>query len=56
MGNPDLSAINFFRLYQFVSGEVITRVDFIRFSGLVYEPLLPPTNLSATAGDATVSS
>lgn len=55
MGNPNLGAINFFRLYQFVSEEVITRVDFIRFSGLVFEPLLAPTNLSATAGDASVS-
>lgn len=55
MGSPNLGAINFFRLYQFVSGEVITRVDFIHFSGLVYQPLLAPTNLSATPGDASMS-
>ncbi len=55
MGNPDLSAINYFRLYQFVSEEVLSRIDFIRFSGLVYEPLSAPANLNATAGDASVS-
>ncbi len=55
MGKPNLSAINFFRLYQFVSGDVVSRIDFIRFSGLVYEPLSAPTNLSATAGDASIS-
>ncbi len=55
MGNPDLSAINFFRLYQFVSEAVVSRIDFIRFTGLAYEPLSPPSNLTATAGDASVS-
>jgi hypothetical protein len=50
MGNPDLRAINYFRLYQFVSGDVQTRIDFIRFSGLVYEELSAPTNLTAEAG------
>jgi hypothetical protein len=55
MGNPDLSAINFFRLYQFVSGDVQSRIDFIRFSGLAYEALSAPTNFSATGGDASVS-
>jgi hypothetical protein len=55
MGNPDLSAITYFRLYQFVSGDVETRIDFIRFSGLVYEELSAPTNLTATEGDGLVS-
>jgi len=55
MGNPDLSKINFFRLYQFVSGEVISRVDIIKFSGIVFEVLAPPTNLTALAGDGSVS-
>ncbi len=55
MGNPDLNGINFFRFYQFVSGEVTSRIDFIRFTGLAYEPLAIPSNLTATAGDASVS-
>ncbi len=55
MGEPDLSAINYFRLYQFVSGAVTTRIDFIRFSGLAYEALAVPSNLIATAGNASVS-
>ena len=55
MGNPDLSAINYFRLYQFVSGEVLTRIDFIRFSGLAYEALAAPANLVAMAGDGSVN-
>ncbi len=55
MGNPHLGAINFFRLYQHVSAEVIARIDFIRFSGLVYELLSAPSNLSASAGDGSVS-
>ena len=55
MGEPDLSSINFFRLYQFLSGDVITRIDYIRFSGLVYEAMSAPLNLTATPGDASVS-
>jgi len=55
MGNPDLSAINYFRLYQFVSGDVLSRVDIIKFSGLVFEEMAAPTNLTATAGDGSVS-
>jgi hypothetical protein len=55
MGNPDLSAINYFRLYQFVSGDVLSRIDFIRFSGLAYEALAVPSNFTATAGDRSVS-
>ncbi len=55
MGNPDLSAVNYFRLYQFVSGDVITRIDIIRFSGLVYEALAAPANLIAVPGDDSVS-
>ncbi len=55
MGDPDLSAINFFRLYQFVSGDVQSRIDFIRFSGLAYEALTAPSNFSAAGGDASVS-
>ena len=55
MGDPNLSAINYFRLYQFVSGDVVSRIDFIRFSGLVYEALAAPTNLKALAGDGSVS-
>ncbi len=54
-GNPDLSAINFFRFYQFVSGPVVSRIDFIRFSGLVYEELAAPANLTAIPGDASIS-
>ncbi len=55
MGNPDLSAINFFRLYQFVSGDVVTRVDIIKFTGVVFEEFDAPTNLTAIAGDGSVS-
>jgi hypothetical protein len=55
MGNPDLSAINYFRLYQFVNGDVLSRIDFIRFSGLAYEALSVPSNFTATAGDGSVS-
>ena len=55
MGDPDLSAINYFRFYQFVSGDVVSRVDIIKFSGLVYEALAAPTNLAAVAGDGSVS-
>ncbi len=55
MGSPDLSAINYFRLYQFVSGDVISRIDIIRFSGLVYEALSAPTNFTAIPGDDSVS-
>jgi len=55
MGDPDLSSINFFRLYQFVSEEVTARIDFIRFSGLAYEELSPPTNLAAVGDNGFVS-
>jgi hypothetical protein len=55
MGNPDLSAINFFRFYQHVSGDVTSRVDHIKFSGIVFESLAAPTNLMAVAGDGSVS-
>lgn len=34
IGNPDLSAINFFRFYQNVSSEIITKIDYLYFSGL----------------------
>ena len=53
-GHPDLSAINFFRFYQFVSGEVVSRIDFIRFTGLVYEEIAAPANLTAVPGNASV--
>jgi len=33
IGNPDLSAINWFRLYRFKSGGVTTRVDAIKLKG-----------------------
>ena len=55
MGEPDLSGINFFRLYQFVSGDVLTRIDFLRFSGLAYEALVAPANLTASGGDGEVN-
>lgn len=55
MGNPDLSAINFFRLYQHVSGDVVSRIDYIRFSGKVFEPLAAPANLTATPGDSLIN-
>jgi len=32
-GNPDLSAINWFRLYRFKTGDVITRIDAIELLG-----------------------
>ena len=54
MGSPDLSAIDYFRFYQFVSGDVESRIDFIRFTGLALEPPSAPVNLVATPGDATV--
>jgi hypothetical protein len=38
MGNPDLSAINFFRFYQHVSSEIVTKIDYIYFSELAGIP------------------
>ncbi|MCF8362919.1 MAG: T9SS type A sorting domain-containing protein [Prolixibacteraceae bacterium] len=52
---PDLSAINWFRLYQFVSEPVETRIDFIRFTELATIPVGVPANLSATAGSDIIS-
>lgn len=55
MDTPDLSAINWFRLYQFVSGPIETRIDFIRFTELSTTPLGAPANLSVTVGSDIVS-
>ena len=55
MGNPDLSAINYFRFYQKVSGDVISRIDIIRFSGLAFKALSAPANLTASPDDGSVS-
>ncbi|HKK63642.1 MAG TPA: hypothetical protein VJ951_13850, partial [Bacteroidales bacterium] len=52
---PDLSAINWFRLYQFVSEPIETRIDFIRFTELATMPVGVPSNLSATAGSDIVN-
>lgn len=54
IGNPNLQAINFFRLYQFVTEPVITRVDYIIFTGLAAIPLSIPEGLTATGGDGFV--
>lgn len=54
IGDPDLEAINFMRIYQFVSESIITRLDFVRFSGLLTIPLAIPSNFIATAGDGSV--
>ena len=42
MGNPDLSAINFFRLYQFVSGEVVSGLILSDFPVLFMSPCWHP--------------
>ena len=55
MDTPDLSAINWFRLYQFVSDPIETRIDFIRFTELATLPVSVPANLSATVGSDNVS-
>ena len=54
-GNPDLSAINFFRFYQFVSGEIETKIDYLHFSDLAYARIAAPASLSATPGDQSVT-
>ncbi len=46
MGNPDLSAINFFRFYQKVSSEIITKIDYIYFSELAFTSDGPSVELS----------
>lgn len=51
---PDLSAINWFRLYQFVSEPIETRIDFVRFTELATIPVGIPKNLTATAGNGVV--
>ncbi len=54
-GNPDLSAINFFRFYQFVSGEIETKIDYLHFSDLAYARIEAPANLTATANEESVT-
>jgi len=55
MGEPDLSAINFFRFYQFVSSEIVIKIDYIHFTELTMIPYAEPTNLTAVGGDASVT-
>ncbi|MEX0986093.1 MAG: T9SS type A sorting domain-containing protein [Bacteroidales bacterium] len=54
-GNPDLSAINFFRFYQYVSEEIVTKIDYLYFSELAYARIEAPANLTATPGGQTVT-
>ena len=54
IGSPDLGAINWFRLYQFVNTPIETRIDFIRFTELATMPLSSPLNLTATGGIGTI--
>jgi hypothetical protein len=54
LGNPDLSAINFFRFYQHVSTEIVTKIDYLYFSDLASIPLASPANLTAVPGDRSV--
>ncbi|MEX0980729.1 MAG: T9SS type A sorting domain-containing protein [Bacteroidales bacterium] len=55
IGNPDLSAINYFRFYQFVSKETVTKIDFLHFSELAFARIEVPKNLTATPGDQSVT-
>lgn len=55
IGNPDLSAINFFRFYQFVSADIVTKIDYLYFSDLAYPKIAAPANLTATADDESVT-
>ncbi len=54
MGEPDLSAINFFRFYQFVSSEIVIKIDYIYFEELAMIPYAEPTNLIAVGVEASV--
>lgn len=54
-GEPDLSAINFFRFYQSVSSEIVIKIDYIHFTELAMIPYAEPTNLTAVGGDALVT-
>lgn len=54
-GNPDLSAINFFRFYQFVSADIVTKIDYLYFSDLAYPKIAAPANLTATADESSVT-
>jgi hypothetical protein len=55
IGNPDLRAINFFRFYQNVSEEIVTKIDYLYFSDLAYPRIAAPANLTATPGEESVS-
>jgi len=54
-GNPDLRKINFFRIYQFVSEEIVTKIDFLHFSDLAYPRIAYPTNLAGIPGDQQIA-
>ncbi len=54
-GNPDLSAINFFRFYQHVTREIETRIDYLHFSNLAFARIAAPENLAASLGDQSVT-
>jgi hypothetical protein len=54
-GKPNLSAINFFRFYQFVSKEIVVKIDYLHFSDLAFAKIEAPKNLAATPGDQSVT-
>ena len=54
MGSPDLTAINFFRFYQFVSSEIVTKIDYLHFSGLGTISIAAPVIVSGVGGNETV--
>ena len=54
-GIPDLSGINFFRFYQFVSSDIETKIDFLYFSDLAYPKIAAPSNFTANATEQTVT-
>lgn len=54
IGNPNLRAINFFRFYQHVSEEIVTKIDYLHFTDLAFARINAPSNLSATPSDQSV--
>lgn len=55
IGEPDLSAINWFRLYQFSSSEIVIKIDYLYFTELATMPMSPPLSLSGISGNAQVT-
>lgn len=55
IGEPDLSAINWFRLYQHTSAEIVVKIDYLYFTELATIPIGVPLNIIATPDNEMVT-